>query len=68
MTEDKNIELSKKLEIMRRAHRSLEEKIMNLGKERPYDEFSVLRIKKEKLALRDQIANIENQLYPDIIA
>jgi hypothetical protein len=34
----------------------------------PYDEFTLLRFKKEKLQLRDQILMLENQLYPDIIA
>jgi hypothetical protein len=68
MIEDKYIELTKKLEFLRRAHRALEQKITDLGQKKPYDEFSAMRIKKEKLAVRDQILQLENQLYPDIIA
>ena len=68
MTEDKYIQLYKKLEFLRQTHRSLEHKITNLAQEKPYDEFSVVRFKKEKLMLRDKIMQLENQLYPDIIA
>jgi|LakMenEpi03Aug12_release.lakeMendotaPanAssembly.Ray.scaffolds.fasta_scaffold4059472_1 hypothetical protein len=68
MTTDKSIELYKKLEILRRTHRTLEHKITAFMQQNPYDEFTLLRFKKEKLQLRDQILMLENQLYPDIIA
>jgi hypothetical protein len=32
------------------------------------DSFTLMRLKKQKLALKDQIALIEDQLTPDIIA
>lgn len=68
MNEEDEIELYKKLEVMRRTHRTLEHKITALMQQIPYDEFSLLRYKKEKLSLRDKILTLENQLYPDIIA
>jgi len=33
-----------------------------------YDQLMMQRLKKRKLALKDQIARIESQLLPDIIA
>ena len=32
------------------------------------DELQIARLKKRKLALKDQIAAVEDQLLPDIIA
>jgi hypothetical protein len=32
------------------------------------DQLRLVRLKKQKLALKDQIARIEDQLTPDIIA
>jgi hypothetical protein len=34
----------------------------------PADQLRMTRLKKRKLQLRDQIASIENQLLPNIIA
>ncbi len=68
MTEDTEVELYKKLDTLRRAHRVIEQKIRAILKQSPHDEFSVIRFKKEKLAIRDQITRLEDVLYPDIIA
>ncbi|MEE1562855.1 MAG: DUF465 domain-containing protein, partial [Alphaproteobacteria bacterium] len=35
---------------------------------RPYDLLQIQRLKKRKLALKDEIAQIESKLLPDIIA
>jgi hypothetical protein len=32
------------------------------------DQIQIARLKKKKLALRDEISRIEDQLFPDIIA
>jgi hypothetical protein len=64
MNEDYEIKLFHKLDGLRKRHQTLED---NLSTTR-FDEFSAQRMKKEKLALRDQIHSLEHQLYPNIIA
>ncbi|MEM1342687.1 MAG: YdcH family protein [Pseudomonadota bacterium] len=57
-----------KLEVLRREHRDLDEAIGAL-EDRPLpDQLMLKRLKKQKLALKDAIARIEDQLTPDIIA
>ena len=58
-----------KLEVLRREHRDLDEAIHALeAKGGAADQFTVKRLKKQKLTLKDRIAIIEDQLTPDIIA
>jgi hypothetical protein len=57
-----------KLEVLRREHRDLDEAISALeGNGRP-DQLTLRRLKKQKLALKDSVTRIEDQLIPDIIA
>jgi hypothetical protein len=42
--------------------------IDRLSKEDYTDELRIRRLKKEKLALRDKILQIEDELYPDSVA
>ena len=56
------------LEELKREHRALDEEISGLQPDRGAETFSLSRLKKRKLYLRDQITRIEDQLYPDIIA
>lgn len=57
-----------KLEVLRREHRDLDEAIEALESQSTSDGFTLKRLKKQKLALKDRIAAIEDQLTPDIIA
>jgi hypothetical protein len=57
-----------KLEVLRREHRDLDEAIRALQEKGTGDSFTLMRLKKQKLALKDQIALVEDQLTPDIIA
>lgn len=57
-----------KLEVLRREHRDLDEAIQALEERGTADVLTVRRLKKQKLALRDQIRIIEDRLLPDIIA
>ena len=58
-----------RLEVLRREHRDLDEAIHALEARGPAaDMLTVRRLKKQKLALKDQIAVIEDRLLPDIIA
>lgn len=60
--------LRQKLEELRREHRDLDDNIARLSSEPPLDQIQIQRLKKRKLALKDQIVIIENRLIPDIIA
>ncbi|MEI4471260.1 YdcH family protein [Frigidibacter sp. MR17.24] len=57
-----------KLEVLRREHRDLDQAIHALEETGRSDPLRLRRLKKQKLLLKDQIARIEDQLTPDIIA
>lgn len=57
-----------KLEVLRREHRDLDEAIMALEFTGRPDQLTLRRLKKQKLALKDQIVKLEDRLIPDIIA
>jgi hypothetical protein len=61
-------ELKHKLENLRTAHRDLDDSIEALIKAGSRDQLQLQRLKKRKLALKDDIARFENALVPDIIA
>ncbi len=68
MTEDNEIEMLKKLDALRIQHRSLDRSIFSVSEQNPYDQFTLFRLKREKLKLQDQICALEKIVYPDIIA
>jgi hypothetical protein len=53
---------------LQREHRDLDDVIARLVHSGTVDMLQVQRLKKRKLALKDQIARLESQLLPDIIA
>jgi hypothetical protein len=57
-----------KLEALRRDHRDLDEAIKALEATGTSDQLTLRRLKKQKLHLKDRIAQIEDRLLPDIIA
>ena len=61
-------ELKKRLENLRIEHRDLDAAIGSLASSDSVDQLQIARLKKRKLAIRDQIAVIEDNLLPDIIA
>lgn len=61
-------ELREKLEELKTEHRDLDIVIEQLSATAPVDFLRLQRLKKRKLALKDQIAQIESILVPDIIA
>jgi hypothetical protein len=68
ITMNDDIVLLKQLEDLQEQHRKLDTEIDELNKNSWENEFSVARLKKQKLRLRDQIYQIEIQLYPDMPA
>jgi len=65
MTESSEAARSKAAEFAR-AH--LDDVIAQLQTTAPFNQLQVQRLKKRKLALKDQIIKLESQLLPDIIA
>ncbi|MEZ5912721.1 MAG: DUF465 domain-containing protein [Paracoccaceae bacterium] len=57
-----------KLEVLRREHRDMDDAIHALELSGRGDQLALRRLKKQKLALKDQIARLEDTLTPDIIA
>jgi hypothetical protein len=68
MTKDEETQLKTQLERLRQEHRDLDAAIAALQTVPGSDILQVQRLKKRKLALRDRISFIEDQLTPDIIA
>ena len=61
-------ELRDELVRLRSEHRALDDEISALESDGGIDQLTIRRLKKKKLALKDQITTIEDQLLPDIIA
>ena len=54
--------------VLRQEHRDLDDAIDALLFAPASDQLQVARLKKRKLKLKDEIAALEDQLIPDIIA
>ncbi|MEO0486974.1 MAG: YdcH family protein [Pseudomonadota bacterium] len=67
-TMDRDSVLRAELSVVRDRHRALDDQITALQDAPLPDQLTIRRLKKEKLALKDRIARIEDQLTPDIIA
>ena len=61
-------ELRVKLEELRSEHRDLDDVIQRLLETSPFNQLQIQRLKKRKLALKDQMTKLESKLLPDIIA
>ncbi len=61
-------DLEQRLGLLRIEHRDLDDAIAALGMASQVDQLQIARLKRRKLRLRDEIAAIEDQLIPDIIA
>jgi hypothetical protein len=68
MNKEEESELRAQLARLRQEHRDLDAAIEALQGTPGSDIIQVQRLKKRKLALRDRITFIEDQLTPDIIA
>lgn len=56
------------LQVLQREHRDLDDAIQALEERATSDPLTIKRLKKKKLALKDKIAVLEDQITPDIIA
>ncbi|SEM51203.1 hypothetical protein SAMN05192583_0465 [Sphingomonas gellani] len=60
--------LAARLDGLRMEHRDLDAAIVALGDSGTPDQLQMARLKKRKLRIRDEIAAVEDQMIPDIIA
>jgi hypothetical protein len=56
------------LALLKAEHRRLDEEIELLRETGNYDQLEVARMKKRKLALKDEIQLLSDRIIPDIIA
>ncbi|HEY4344709.1 MAG TPA: DUF465 domain-containing protein [Parvibaculum sp.] len=68
MTEQEEQELRQALAQLKEEHRDLDDAIVALETKMLPDTLQIKRLKKRKLYLRDRIREIDDQLFPDIIA
>jgi hypothetical protein len=61
-------ELRELLVRLKAEHRELDAEILALETGGSGDLFTIKRLKKRKLALKDRMIAVEDQLFPDIIA
>lgn len=68
LTDEERAAFQAELDRLREEHRDLDaaiEALIDLGR---IDQLQVQRFKKRKLALRDRLSFLEDQMTPDIIA
>lgn len=61
-------QLRARLALLRREHADLDASVEALEAKPLPDQILIARLKKKKLALRDHIVQIEDEITPDIIA
>lgn len=61
-------QLQVRLAEVKSEHRDLDDAIAALTESGPYDQLQMVRLKKRKLLLKDEILRLESKLVPDIIA
>ena len=60
--------IRQRLAELQSEHRDLDDVIAQITLGGAFDQLQVQRLKKRKLMLKDQIAQLESELLPDIIA
>jgi hypothetical protein len=65
---DPDVELRARLATLKTEHRALDDWIAALMAAPFVDQLEMRRLKKRKLALRDEIARLDDLITPDIIA
>ncbi len=68
LSEEERRAIREQIERLREEHRDLDAAIEALMRSGPADRLQLQRLKKRKLALRDRVKRLEDELTPDIIA
>ena len=67
-SEDTDIAIERRLAELREEHKDLDDSIRALEERFQPDMLQIARLKRKKLALKDEIGRLEDLLTPDIIA
>jgi len=62
------VALQQRLVAVKVEHRDLDAAIARLESDPSHDELSVRRMKRRKLLLKDELARLERQIDPDVLA
>jgi hypothetical protein len=62
------VALMQRLVALKQEHRDLDVAIMRLVLDPTHDELQITRLKRRKLLLKDQIARMEREIDPDVMA
>ena len=62
------VALQQRIVALKMEHRDLDTAIERLAGDSAHDELQLRRLKRRKLLLKDQIARLERQLDPDVLA
>ena len=62
------VALQQRIVALKMEHRDLDTAIERLELDTSHDELQLRRLKRRKLLLKDQIARLERQLDPDVLA
>jgi hypothetical protein len=63
-----HVALQQRIVALKMEHRDLDTAIERLAQVAAHDELQLRRLKRRKLLLKDQIARLERQLDPDVLA
>ena len=63
-----NEALVERLERLRDEHEVLDQRIGEMNSEGVFNDVHILRLKKQKLAIKDRMGELENNLVPNVIA
>jgi len=62
------VALMQRLMALKQEHRDLDVAIVRLADDPRHDELQLTRLKRRKLLLKDQVARLEREIDPDILA
>lgn len=62
------VALQQRLVEIKSEHRDLDTAIHRLAEDPTHDQLQLVRLKRRKLLLKDQMARLERQIDPDVLA
>ena len=62
------VALQERIVELKMEHRDLDAAIARLEADQAHDELQIRRLKRRKLLLKDQIARLEREIDPDVLA
>lgn len=60
--------LQRKIDVLKQEHNDMDMAITSMSASGYIDQLQLQRLKKRKLALKDEISRLENSILPNIIA